>query len=77
MICVTSDPMRGGPHVLGRNSDEATDLYSAGCAVQNLWLAARAEGVAVGWVSIFKKADVRAVLGIPHHVNPIGLLCVG
>lgn len=77
VLCVTSDPTRGGPHVLGRNSDEATDLYSTACAVQNLWLAARAEGLAAGWVSIFKKPDVREILGIPPHVHPVGLVCLG
>ncbi|MDA8064613.1 MAG: 5,6-dimethylbenzimidazole synthase [Thermaerobacter sp.] len=77
LICVTSDPTREGPHVLGRNSDAATDLYSTACAIQNLWLAARVEGVAVGWVSIFRKGDVQEILGIPPHVNPIALLCIG
>lgn len=76
-ICVTCDPTRGGPHVLGRNSDPLTDRDSVSCAIQNLWLAARAEGVAAGWVSIFKKPDVRAILGIPPHVEPIGLISLG
>ncbi|MDH4229380.1 MAG: 5,6-dimethylbenzimidazole synthase [Nitrospirota bacterium] len=77
VICVTVDPARRGPHVLGRNSDEATDLYSAAAAIQNLWLAARAEGLGMGWVSFYKKPDVRLVLGLPPHINPIGLLCLG
>lgn len=76
-ICVTCDPTRGGPHVLGRNSDPRTDRDSVSCAVQNLWLAARAEGVGAGWVSIFKKADVQAILEIPPHVEPVGLICLG
>lgn len=77
VICVTVDPSRGGPHVLGRNSDEATDLYSASCAIQNLWLAARAEGLGMGWVSFYKKPDIRRVLDLPPHINPIGLMCLG
>ncbi len=77
VICMTVDPSRKGPHVLGRNSDEQTDLYSAAGAVQNLWLAARAEGMGMGWVSFYKKPDVRQILNLPPHINPIGLLCLG
>ncbi len=76
-ICVTCDPTRGGPHVLGRSADRATDVYSVSCAVQNLWLAARAEGLAAGWVSIYQKGDLQEILGIPPHVDPIGLISVG
>ncbi len=53
------------------------DLYSTVCAVQNLWLAARAEGVGVGWVSIIDPADLRAILGLPDPVVPVAYLCVG
>lgn len=77
VLCVAVDPTRGGPHVLGRSADPNTSLYSASCAVQNLWLAARAEGIGAGWVSIYQKADVRAILDIPPHVDPIGLICLG
>lgn len=77
VICVTVDPSRRGPHVLGRISDEDTDLYSASCAVQNLWLAARAEGFGMGWVSFYRKPDIRRILELPHHINPIGLICLG
>lgn len=76
-ICVTCDPTRGGPHVLGRSSMKRTDVYSTCLAVQNLWLAARAEGVGVGWVSVLYPSEVRDVLEIPPHVNPIAYLCVG
>ncbi|MCA1967747.1 MAG: 5,6-dimethylbenzimidazole synthase [Rhizobium sp.] len=76
-ICVTCDPTRGGPVVLGRTHNPRMDSYSTVCAVQNLWLAARAEGVGVGWVSIFNQADLRAVLGIPDHVEVIGWFCLG
>ena len=54
-----------------------TALYSTVCAVQNLWLAARAEGVGVGWVSILDVADLRAALAIPGHVVPVAYLCLG
>jgi 5,6-dimethylbenzimidazole synthase len=76
-LCVTCDRTRGGPVVLGRTHNPDMDLYSTVCAVQNFWLAARAEGVGVGWVSIFEDADVRAILGIPDHVVIIAYLCVG
>jgi 5,6-dimethylbenzimidazole synthase len=76
-LCVTCDRTRGGPHVLGRNTIIDTDLYSTCCAVQNLWLAARVEGVGVGWVSILDNDALRAVLGIPAHVVPVAYLCVG
>lgn len=76
-ICVTSDPTRGGRHVLGRNSIPETDVFSVSCAIQNMWLASRAEGIAMGWVSIFKKSDIRYILDIPPHVDPIGLISLG
>jgi 5,6-dimethylbenzimidazole synthase len=76
-VCVTCDPARNGPHVLGRNTIRETDVYSTCCAVQNLWLAARAEGVGVGWVSIFDPAELRALLRIPPHVILVAYLCLG
>src|SRR6266542_2316138 len=76
-LCVTCDRTRGGPHVLGRNPIVDTDLYSTCCAVQNLWLAARVEGVGVGWVSILDNDELRAILGIPEHVVPVAYLCIG
>jgi 5,6-dimethylbenzimidazole synthase len=76
-ICVTCDPTRGGKVVLGRTHNMRMDAYSTVCAVQNLWLAARAEGVGVGWVSIFHEEEVKAILGIPPHVEIIAWLCVG
>ena len=75
-ICVTCDPFRGGV-VLGRNSIPETDVYSTCCAIQNLWLAARSEGVGVGWVSILKQMQLRQILGIPQHIVPVGYLCLG
>ena len=76
-ICVTCDPTRGGTVVLGRTHNPRMDVYSTVCAVQNLWLAARAEGVGVGWVSIFHDSDIRQVLSIPEHVEIVAWLCVG
>ncbi|OLN21574.1 5,6-dimethylbenzimidazole synthase [Domibacillus antri] len=76
-ICVTCDPSRGGSHVLGRNSIPETDMMSTACAIQNMWLASCAEGLAMGWVSFYKKADVRDILGIPPHIDPVALLSIG
>ncbi len=77
VLVVTVDPTRGGNHVLGRYSDLDTDVYSTCCAIQNLWLAARAEGLGVGWVSFFHPGEVQQALGIPPHVRPLAVLCVG
>jgi 5,6-dimethylbenzimidazole synthase len=76
-LCVTCDRTRSGPHVLGRNTLVDTDLYSTCCAVQNLWLAARVEGVGVGWVSILDYDDLRPIFGIPATVVPVAYLCIG
>jgi 5,6-dimethylbenzimidazole synthase len=76
-ICVTYDPSRFGPFVLGRTSIAETGVYSVCCAIQNLWLAARAEGLGVGWVSILTNEDLRKILLIPEHVRPIAYLCLG
>ncbi len=76
-ICVTCDPTRGGDVVLGRTHNPRMDVYSTVCAVQNLWLAARAEGIGVGWVSIFHDADIRDILAIPQQIEIVAWLCVG
>ncbi|MEB0138609.1 MULTISPECIES: 5,6-dimethylbenzimidazole synthase [unclassified Undibacterium] len=76
-ICITCDRTRGGDVVLGRTHIKTMDVYSSVCAVQNLWLAARAEGLGVGWVSIFHEAQLQQALGIPAHIVPIAYLCVG
>jgi nicotinate-nucleotide--dimethylbenzimidazole phosphoribosyltransferase len=75
-ICVCCD-REPGREVLGRHTIRDTDLYSTCLAIENLWLAARAEGVGVGWVSFYKEEDVRALLGIPPHAVPVAWLCVG
>lgn len=76
-ICVTCDRTRGGKVILGRTHNPQMDLYSSVCAVQNLWLAARAEGIGIGWVSIYHDRDLKALLAIPDHVEIIAYLCVG
>ncbi|MBN2629266.1 MAG: 5,6-dimethylbenzimidazole synthase [Rhodobacteraceae bacterium] len=76
-LCITCDRSRGGPVVLGRTHNRDMDLYSTACAVQNLWLAARAEGLGVGWVSILDDATLRHILRLPQAVVPVAYLCVG
>ena len=76
-IGVTCSRQRGGPHVLGRSTVRDTDLYSTCCAIQNLWLAARAEGIGVGWVSILDHGALKGVLGIPRPVKVLAYLCLG
>ena len=76
-ICITCDRSRSGPVVLGRTTNKEMDLYSSVCAVQNLWLAARAEGVGVGWVSIIQQDALRAALNMPEDIVPIAYLCLG
>jgi 5,6-dimethylbenzimidazole synthase len=76
-LCVTCDRTREKGAGLGRQTDPATDLYSTVCAVQNLWLAARAESLGVGWVSILDFERFRSVLAIPSHITPVAYLCIG
>ena len=76
-LCITCDRSRSGPVVLGRTHMPSMDLYSSVCAVQNLWLAARAEGLGVGWVSIFHENALQDALGIPREIVPIAYLCIG
>jgi len=76
-ICVTCDRTRNGPVVIGRTAIPEMDLYSTVCAIQNLWLAARAENLGVGWVSIIHNDALKEILNIPDHIIPIAYLCVG
>ena len=76
-IGVTCSRQRGGPHVLGRSMVRDTDLYSTCCAIQNLWLAARAEGIGVGWVSILDHSALKRVLRVPRSVKVLAYLCLG
>ena len=76
-LCIVCDPECERGHRLGRHSMPETAIYSSVCAVQNLWLAARAEGIGVGWVSIFDQEALRQVLRIPAHVVAVAYLCLG
>ena len=76
-LCIVCDPQNERGHRLGRQSMPETAVYSTVCAVQNLWLAARAEGVGVGWVSILDEVQLRALLHIPDHLVVVAYLCLG
>ncbi len=76
-VAVTCDGRRDAPFVLGRAPMPQTDVYSTCLAIQNLWLAARAEGVGVGWVSILDKPAVEQLLRLPPGVQLVAYLCVG
>ena len=76
-ICVTYDPTKFGPFVIGRSSIPEAGLYSVCCAIQNLWLSARSEGIGLGWVSILSNEVLKDVLGLPEHVIPVAYLCLG
>jgi 5,6-dimethylbenzimidazole synthase len=76
-LCITCDRFREKGGGVGRQTDPDTVLYSTVCAIQNLWLAARAESLGVGWVSILDLDRLRGLLGIPAELVPIAYLCVG
>ncbi len=76
-ICVTYDPTKFGPFVIGRSSIPEAGLYSVCCAIQNLWLSARTEGIGLGWVSILSNDTLKEVLELPEHVIPVAYLCLG
>ncbi|WP_405782332.1 nicotinate-nucleotide--dimethylbenzimidazole phosphoribosyltransferase [Streptomyces sp. NBC_00859] len=76
-IVVTADPTRGGRHTLGRHTQPQMAPYSSALAVENLWLAARAEGLGVGWVSYFDEREMVRALGLPEHLEVVAYLCVG
>ncbi|MEU8242957.1 5,6-dimethylbenzimidazole synthase [Actinoplanes missouriensis] len=76
-VVVTYDPDRGSPAVLGRHAIADAGLYSVCLAIQNLWLAATAEELGVGWVSFYREPFVQELLGIPAGIRPVAWLCVG
>ncbi len=76
-VVVTHDQSRGGEHVLGRATVADTGVFSTVLAVQNLWLAATAEGLGLGWVSFYDEPVLSELVGLPEHVRPIAWLCLG
>ncbi|MGH8997313.1 MAG: 5,6-dimethylbenzimidazole synthase, partial [Acidimicrobiales bacterium] len=76
-IVVTYDPSRGAPSVLGRHAIADAGLYSVCLAVENLWLAATAEGLGVGWVSFYREPFLAELVGLPGGIRPVAWLCIG
>lgn len=76
-VVVTYDSDRGSPHVLGRHAIADAGLYSVCLAIENLWLAATAEGWGVGWVSFYRERFLQELLSMPARVKPVAWLCVG
>ncbi|GGM82196.1 5,6-dimethylbenzimidazole synthase [Longimycelium tulufanense] len=76
-LVVSYDPDRGSPAVLGRHAIADAGLYSVCLAIQNLWLAATAEGLGVGWVSFYREDFLRRLLALPSRLRPVAWLCVG
>jgi 5,6-dimethylbenzimidazole synthase len=76
-VVVTHDQSRGGTQVLGRHAIADTGLYSTCLAIENLWLAATAEGLGVGWVSFYREEFLSELLTIPAGIRPIAWLCLG
>lgn len=76
-VLVTCQRDRDGKTGLGRSLQPKMDLYSTVCAIQNMWLAARVEGLGMGWVSILKAEDLQEIFGLPENVEPVAYLCLG
>jgi 5,6-dimethylbenzimidazole synthase len=76
-LIVTCEPDRFGPGVLGKTAIREVEIYSTCLAIENLWLAARVEGLGVGWVSILRNEVLRQIFAIPKTVIPIAYLCIG
>ncbi len=76
-VLVVALPPGREQHVFGRRTLPEMDVASAACAIQNLWLAARAEGLGMGWVSIFDPQQLAVLLQMPEGAKPIAVLCLG
>ena len=76
-VLVIAMPPGREAHVFGRRTLPEMDIASAACAIENLWLAARAEGLGMGWVSIFDPKELAQLLHMPVGAHPLGVLCLG
>lgn len=76
-VIVAALPDKREQHIFGRRTLPEMDLASLSCAIQNLWLAARAEGLGMGWVSLFDPARLAALLAMPAGAKPLAILCIG
>lgn len=76
-VVVCCDRRVAAAGVLGRATFPDADVWSCACAIENLWLAARAEGLGVGWVTLFRPTELASLLGLPEGVITLGWLCLG
>lgn len=76
-LIIAALPENREKHVFGRRTIPEMDLASLSCAIQNMWLSSRAEGIGMGWVSLFEPADLMALLNMPEGSMPIAILCIG
>lgn len=76
-LIVVALPNEREQHIFGRRTMPQMDLASAACAIQNMWLVARAEGIGMGWVSIFEPTELSRLLNMPKGSEPIAILCIG
>lgn len=76
-LIVTALMNKREQHIFGRRTLPEMDLASLACAIQNMWLAARAEGLGMGWVSLFDPEELARLLGIPLGAKPVAILCLG
>ena len=76
-VLVVAMPLGREQHIFGRRTLPEMDMASAGCAIQNLWLAARAEGLGMGWVSMFCPEALAKLMQMPEGSQPIAILCLG
>ena len=76
-LLVAALPEGRGAHVFGRRTLPEMDLASLSCAIQNVWLAARAEGLGMGWVSLFDPLALAQLLNMPAGARPVAVLCLG
>lgn len=76
-LIVAALPDKREAHVFGRRTLPEMDLASLSCAIQNMWLAARAEGIGMGWVSLFDPDSLKQLLGMPAGSHPVAILCIG
>lgn len=76
-VLVAALPDKRENYIFGRRTLPEMDLASLSCAIQNMWLAARAEGIGMGWVSIFDPEQLKSLLNMPESSHPVAILCVG
>jgi len=76
-VLIAALPDKREEHIFGRRTLPEMDLASLSCAIQNMWLAARAEGIGMGWVSLFEPESLKKLFKMPEGSHPVAILCIG